>query len=227
MKHRFYQKSTTEQFRIQLLVGLFALSLFLTSVYISWISGFFLIGIVVFYLMVSIVAPFFDVPALKKNGDLTYHSPLFLSEPPKNGVIKVHGGTLLDYIFVIDYQRKGGQRTKFILQQYLEGLLNLMEELPPESKNSRVRGTSYIINEKTAQKIGFQVVETDFADTLILTLNYFNVMVNLCIAKGTLTFPNIYKIKTFETSLDELLNKKELIQYLIERLKPQNSHPKF
>mgnify|MGYP006192488937 FL=1 len=112
--------------------------------------------------MVSIIAPFYDVPALKKTGDLTYHSSLFVSERPKNGIIKVHGGTLLDYIFVIDHQSKGPQRTKFILQEYLEGLLNLMEELPPESKNSRVRGTSYIINEKTSQRIGFQVVETDF-----------------------------------------------------------------
>lgn len=226
MKHRFYQKSTTEQFRIQLLVGLFALSLILTSVYISWISGFFLIGIVVFYLMVSIVAPFFDVPALKKNGDLTYHSPLFLSEPPKNGVIKVHGGTLLDY-FSSSTTKGKGATDKIYTAAVSRGTPKSYGRTPPESKNSRVRGTSYIINEKTAQKIGFQVVETDFADTLILTLNYFNVMVNLCIAKGTLTFPNIYKIKTFETSLDELLNKKELIQYLIERLKPQNSHPKF
>ena len=45
-------------------------------------------------------------------------------------MIKIHGGTLFDYVFVIDQKMNGKQRTNFIIQQYLEGLLNLIVSIP-------------------------------------------------------------------------------------------------
>jgi len=176
-----------------------------------------------------------------------YYSPLFLSEKPKNGRIKIHGGTLFDYYFVIDRKwngkqrtnfiiqqyleglladyyfvidRKwnGKQRTNFIIQQYLEGLLALIEEYKND-KHMKIRGTSYIINERTAEKMGFKIMQTDFLQKIILLYNYFNVLISNSIAKNKLAFPNLNKTKTFEADISQILQKKEYIEKLNKSLK--------
>jgi hypothetical protein len=41
---------------------------------------------------------------------MIYYSPLFITEKPKDGLIKIHGGTLFDYYFVIE--KKNEWKTK-------------------------------------------------------------------------------------------------------------------
>jgi hypothetical protein len=220
MKHRFYAKTKTEQYQILFLIGLVAFSIIISSFIVSWITGFYLIGILIFSIVLSIIAPFFDTPSLKKSGKLLYHSPLFLSETPNNGVIIIHGGTLFDYVFVLDKKMNGTQRTKLILQLYLQGLLNLIEEYESHKNNKlKVRGTSYIINQNTAERIGFKIQKTDFVQKLILTFNYFNILVSSSIAKKKVSFPNLNDTKTFEATLIDLIERKEYISKLNSRLK--------
>ena len=225
MKHGFYIKSKKEQNQIQFLIGFFALIIILTSLYISWKSGMYLFVILTFPITLSIIAPFFDTPSLKKSGGLIYYSPLFLSEKRRRGMIKIHGGTLFDYVFVIDQKMNGKQRTNFIIHQYLEGLLNLIEKNENnKSENIKIRGTSYIINDRTAQRIGFKVVKTDNIQKLILLYNYFNVLITYSIAKGKLSFPNLKETKTFETTLKELGKRKDFIRNLNAKLKSTIAH---
>lgn len=166
----------------------------------------------------SIIAPFFDVPSLKKEGKLNYHSLLFYAEKPKGGVIEIHGGTLFDYVFVFDEKLKGRQRMNFIIQQYLEGLLNLMEE-NDDKQTTMIRGTSYILNTRTAERLGFRIVKTDLLQRLILTYNYFNILITNSIAKGKLSFPKLKETKTIETELINLIERKYYIKDLNEKLK--------
>lgn len=149
---------------------------------------------------------------------MIYYSPLFIAERPKNGLIKIHGGTLFDYYFVIDKKMNGKQRTNFIIQQYLDGLLRLIEKYE-NNKKIKIKGTSYIINKRTAEKIGFEIVETDILQKIILIYNYFNILISNSIAKNKLSFPNINKTKTFETDMNQLLGRKEYIDKLNETLK--------
>ena len=168
----------------------------------------------------SLVAPFFDVPALKKSGDIIYYSPLFLAEKQKKDKITVHGGTLFDYFFVIDRNLNGRKRMNFILQQYLEGLNRLIDRLEQEnSENLTIHGTSYILNERTAQKLGFHVVQTDFLQRCNLIYNYFNLMVANSLAKGKWTFPRLGETKTFEAKLFDLIQRRDFIKNLEEKLK--------
>lgn len=114
----------------------------------------------------------------------------------------------------------GKQRTNFILQQYLEGLLNLIEENEiNKSENFKISGTSYIINERTAQRIGFKVIKTDIIQKFILIYNYFNVLITYSIAKDKLSFPKLKHTKTFEASLNELVYRKDFIRSLNGKLK--------
>ncbi|MFD2035188.1 hypothetical protein ACFSKL_10320 [Belliella marina] len=202
------------------MIGLLALIVILTSLFISWKTGIYGFVILTFPITLSIIAPFFDTPSLKKSGSLKYYSSLFLAEKPKDGVVKIHGGTLFDYVFVIDQKMNGKQRSDFIIQQYLEGLLNLIEESEAcESENITIRGTSYIINDRTAQRMGFDVVRTDYVQKLILIYNYFNLLITYSIAKGRLSFPKLNRTITFEGKLNELVKRREFIRNLNEKLK--------
>ena len=220
MIHRFYIKSKKEQIQIQLLIALLALIVILIASIISWITGVYLFVALVLPIALSIIAPFFDTPSLKKSGGLIYYSALFLTEKPKNGLIKIHGGTLFDYVFVLDLKMNGKQRTNCIIQQYLEGLLNLIEEKQNSNyQNIKIRGTSYIISDRTAQRIGFKIIKTDYIQRLLLIYNYFNILITYSIAKGKLSFPKLKETKTFETTLNELVDRKDFISSLNDKLK--------
>lgn len=220
VQHGFYAKTRRQQNQLLLLMGLTFFVVILLLVFISWITRFYFIGILLIPITLSVIAPFIDTPALKKSGKLIYHSLLFLSEKEKNGIIKIHGGTLFDYVFVIDKKMNGNQRTNFILQQYLQGLLNLIEENENSNVNDlTIRGTSYIINDRTARRVGFKSVRTDNIQKLILIYNYFNVLITYSIAKGKLSFPKLGASKTFEANLSTLVEKKEYIGNLHNKLK--------
>ncbi len=223
MKHDFYLKSKKEQNKIQILIGLCALTAILVFSFVSILLGVYVLAIFAFTITISIIAPFYDTPSLKRSGNLIYHSPLFISEKPKKGLIKIHGGTLFDYVFVIDRKMNGNLRTKFILQQYVEGLLGLIDQYENSpSQDLKIRGTSYIINERTAKRTGFEVTETDSIQTLILIYNYFNLLISCSIAKGKLSFPNLKEIKTFETTLENLIDQKDFLSNMNEKLKRTN-----
>ncbi len=167
-----------------------------------------------------LLAPFIDTPTLVKNGKLKYYSSLLLAENEKNNSISIHGGTLFDYYFIFDKNSSGTERKKIILQQYLEGLLNLTKHYENSScKNLNIKGTTYIINENTAKKLGFKSKQPEFIQTIILILNYPNLMVTKSIASKKLSFPNLTNIRTYETSLENLIANTEKIKIINKRIK--------
>jgi hypothetical protein len=218
LNHRFYNKTKKEQNKILIVIAICSLAILILSILISIYSGIYLIGILMFSIILSIIAPFFDMPSLKKSGKMIYYSPLFLTEKPKNGLTKIHGGTLFDYYFVIDRKMNGKQRTDFIIQQYLQGLLSFIETHKKDTQ-MKIYGTSYIINERTAEKIGFKITKTDLFQKIILTYNYFNILISSSIAKNKLAFPKLNKTKTFEANISQLLERKEYIEKLNKSLK--------
>ena len=125
---------------------------------------------------------------------------------------------MFDYYFVIDRKMNGAQRTNFIIQQYVEGLLSFLEAHKDDTR-LKIRGTSYIINERTAEKMGFEMVETDILRKALLMYNYFNVLVSNSIAKNKLSFPNLKKTRTFEADISRLTERKEYIERLNQALK--------
>jgi hypothetical protein len=220
MKHRYYSKTNKKQKQIQLKIGVIALSLNLIVLFFSVLSGLYLLLLLSITITLSIIAPFFDIPAAKKRGKLIYYSSLFIAEKEKKGIIKVHGGSLFDYVFVIDKSLSGMQRTNFILQKYLEGILNLIKDCEENQNTSlKIKGTSYILNERTAKKIGFEIVRTELIQTLILSYNYVNILISNSFAKRKLSFPKLNNVKTFETNLEKLIKRRAFIEKLNERLK--------
>jgi len=219
MNHPFYLKSSKEQRRIQLKIAIVALFIYLIVLLMSFFSGLYMLLFLSIIITISIIAPFFDIPSLKESGKLIYFSSLFVAEKENNRVVKIHGGSLFDYVFVIDKTLNGKQRTNFIVQKYLEGILNLIENYEKKGDTSVViKGTSYILNERTAEKLGLKILKTYAVQKFILIFNYANILISNSIAKRKISFPKLKEIKTFESSIEELIKRKEYIKVLNDRL---------
>ncbi len=95
LNHRFYTKSIKEQNKILFIIAISAIAIILLSIILSIYSKIYLIGIFTIIIVLSIIAPFYDMPSLKKNGSVIYFSSLLISEKPKNGLIKIHGGDFI------------------------------------------------------------------------------------------------------------------------------------
>ncbi|QDO92590.1 hypothetical protein FNB79_00865 [Formosa sediminum] len=223
LNHRFYKKNKKEQLKIQFRIVLLALCIMAFACFISWYTGFYFIAVATAIIVLTIIAPFIDTPTMKASGKLIYYSPVFITEPINGTTIRAHGGTLFDYVFVLRKSMTANQRTTYILQQQLQGLLNFIDAHDVTTSNLKIVGTSYIINEKTAKRLGFKTVNTEGIQLLILYFNYFNILLSNSIAKNKLAFPKLSKTKTFETDLNQLRASKattsKLNQLLQQKLK--------
>jgi hypothetical protein len=220
VKHTFFQKSKKEQDRIQLLISIGASLVVLLTVLVSYYSGIYPLAVVSAAIVLSVIAPFFSTPALKEEGKIIYYSPLLLAEREKEGTLILHGGTLFDYLFTIDRKLSGPQRTRLIIISYLEGLIDLIDHYQAQ-QNSRVRvkGTSYILNWKTAQKLGFTVAKAGISQKLLFVYNYVNLVLVKSMAKASLSFPDLKEIITLEADVASLIHRKHYILQLHSKLK--------
>ncbi|WP_139262946.1 hypothetical protein [Flammeovirga pacifica] len=172
-----------------------------------------------FFFSLSIIAPFIDVPSMVKSGKITYHSLFFLAEKENKGVIKVHGGTLFDYYFVFQKNMKGQERTKLVIYEYLKGLKNLIES---QNQDIIIEGTSYIINERTAKKLGLKKVQTNSSQLIILIFNYFNLAMSISLVKRKLHLPNLSNLNTYQGEVSAIKSKEVFIDKMISRLDANN-----
>jgi len=170
-------------------------------------------------LILTVLAPFIDTPQGKRNGSLIYYTPLFITEKEKDGKIVIHGGTLFDYHYMIDRNWKGKQRIRFILSQYILGLVELSESFSEkEAEKITLEGTSYILNDRTAEKLGFHRKRTNLLQQFILTYNYLQILLANSIAKGKLSFPAIGRVSTFTAPLSTIKANKNYLCKLAEKL---------
>jgi hypothetical protein len=216
-ENKYFHLSKLKQRIFRFKLSLTALVVILISVLLPLFVSVYLWPIVPILcsIVLSVIAPFFDVPAMVKAGKLHYHSAMFLSEPKRKGIIKIHGGTLFDYYFNIDRKLGGSQRTAFVLSAFLTGLLDLVQQ---ETDETKLVGTSYFLNERTAKKIGFTKVRTDNLQGLISYFNYFNLMFSNYLIKGRLTFPSMRSIGTYSARVSEIRKNKSYILGLREKL---------
>lgn len=195
---------------------LIALSAFLVVAVISWITSWYLLLLIGIGLILSVLAPFVDTPQGQRTGKLIYYSPLFITEKEKKGKVIIHGGTLFDYYYVVPRNFSGNRRRRLILRQYAIGLLNLLEAFENRKEEIELKGTSYIINKRTAKKLGFHTAPTDGLQQLILLYNYIPVTWSYSIAKGKLSFPSILKAQTFVAPLTEIDKNKAYLKRLVK-----------
>ena len=163
----------------------------------------------------SVLAPFFDVPAMVRRGKLRYYSSFLLAEPEEGGMLTLHGGTLFDYYFTLAPAATGVQRQQRVVQGYLRGLLAILEEEPD---SVMVRGTSYIMSHTTASRLGFRNVPTPGTRGLTLVLNYLPLTVGLSYVRRRLTWPRIQRLATYEALVGDLRKRRAYLETILRRL---------
>jgi hypothetical protein len=219
MQNRFFVKTQKQQHVIQfkILICAIFLNIVLGSA-LYLLEASFLIFVII-SITLSIIAPFIDVPSGIKNGNLIYYSPLLIGEAVKNKILKLHGGTLFDYYYVLNRRTNYSERKRQVFKGYIDGLLNVIEKYETTPQNAiRIKATSYIINTRTAQKIGLHKVKTDFLGAMIIYFNYFNLLCSLSMLNAKLTFPNMDNVCSFEGDLNDLMCKKDYLLALKSRI---------
>jgi len=217
-QHPYFAKTSAEQNRYMLYAIGITVMIGATALLLFWWLHLLFVGILICFILITLLAPFVDVPGMVKAGKLSYHSVFLLAEAPKDGVLNLHGGTLFDYVYVLDFKASGKARTAFILQHYLEGLLHLIATYEQQEAPLTLRWTSYIVNQRTAARLGFKPQPKDGLQQLILAFNYGNLLVSNSLAKGKLSFPKLSATQTYEASLEDLMVRKAYIKQLLKRM---------
>ncbi|GAB3336180.1 hypothetical protein GCM10027429_19200 [Marivirga atlantica] len=219
-EHPFYQKSSKEKRAFYFKLVFFAiLANALLSLLFYLVSPLILpLGFLFIAISLSCLAPFIDTPSLVKSGKLGYLSPMLLMEKEKHGVVKLHGGTLLDYTFLFQKDWPTNKRRKFVMREMISGLIELLKKLESDEKQIVFRGSSYILNAKTLRRFGFETQSVDGFQYIILILNFAPLTIAKSMVDKRLSFPNLSNVNTFEISYADLKAHKEKLYKLREKL---------
>lgn len=161
-------------------------------------------------------APFFTL-----TGMYQYLSPMLLVFGANDKKYDLHNGTSFDYLFVMRKIKPGIEMRKKMLSYYLEGLLKVVEkietkELPEEIT---VRGSSYFFSERTAERLGFKLSKTNWAEKFNILLNYLDLLWMYSASQGKLAFPSIVNTKTAAIAGKDLVTNKDHLFNLYAYLK--------
>lgn len=220
LDHPFFQKTRKEQARFQRKLALTSLLILVATGALLFLVGLLPLLAVAVAILLSILAPFFDVPGLVRAGKLQYYSPFLLAEAERKGTVVLHAGTLFDFYFLFPKTMPASQRKRLVLTGMIDGLVDLIEDY--EERGARgvtIRTTSYILNGRNAARLGLEKQPTDGLQTLLLYFNYFNLSASYSLLNRRLRFPSVRSVETFEGNLAKLSENKSLLESLRSSLR--------
>ena len=110
-------------------------------------------------------------------------------------MIELHSCGSFDYPFVMRKIKAGIEIRNRILTFHLEGLLNIIKEIEigsiPQSVN--IVGTSYFFNERTLNKLGFELKKPSLFYRVNLFANFIDVIWMYSVSQGHFLIPKIWK----------------------------------
>ena len=167
------------------------------------------------------ISQFLYTPLFKLTGGYTYYSPMLLGYMANEQQIDLHSGTSFDYLFVFRNQRAGVSLRNKLLKYHCEGLLNIISQIEnkriPESV--QIVGTSYFFNERTLQKLGFQIEKASLFYRANLFINFIDLFWMYSLSCGKVSFPALWDAKKARTQGATLLAHKKSLELLYARLK--------
>ena len=167
------------------------------------------------------ISQFLYTPLFKLTGGYTYYSPMLLGYMVNEQQIDLHSGTSFDYLFVFRNQRAGVSLRNKLLMYHCEGLLNIISQIEnkriPESV--QIVGTSYFFNERTLQKLGFQIEKASLFYRATLFINFIDLFWMYSLSHGKVSFPALWDAKKAAIKGDKLVAQKKYLEMLYSRLK--------
>ena len=196
------------------------------------LAGFFLAVLIIekgydqplFYLAFVLYVPisqFLYTPLFTLTGGYTYYSPMLLGYMSNEKQIDLHSGTSFDHLFVLRNCKPGIELRNRLLAYHLEGLLYLISLIEnkqiPESVT--LVGTSYFFNDRTLQRLGFQIEKASTFYRANLFLNFIDLFWMYSLSRGKVSMPALWEAKKARIQGAALVAQKVNLEVLYGRLK--------
>lgn len=173
------------------------------------------------FVLYILFSQFAFTPFFKLTGVYTYYSPMLLGYMSNDKQIDLHSGGSFDYLLVMRKYSAGVEIRYRLLMYHLEGLKNLIvlikNRMIPETVS--IVGTSYFFNDRTLQKIGFEMVKPSIFYRINLFANFIDLIWMYSLSKGEFSVPKVWNAKKAIISGSGLIENKKSIIDLYERMK--------
>lgn len=159
-------------------------------------------------------------PIFRLSGIYKYYSAMLIGYMANKLQIDLHSGGSFDYLFVMRKYKMGISFRKRLLTYHIEGLLNIISEI----ENGKIPhsviivGTSYFFNERTINKLGFEQQKPSLFYRFNLFVNFIDLTWMYSIAQGRFAIPKLWKANKAQIEGGKLLEKKEMIKLLYNRM---------
>ena len=182
----------------------------------------------IFYLLFIIYVPigqFALTPFFRLIGIYRYYSPMLLGYMANHLQIDLHNGGSFDYLFVMRKYKAGNKMRNALLIYHLEGLINLIQLIEnksiPETVN--IVGTSYFFNNRTLDKMGFEIVNPSLFYRVNLFVNFIDLVWMYSLSQGKLSIPKVWNAKKARITGAKLIESKQQIEELYEKMKTKTT----
>ncbi len=171
------------------------------------------------------ISQFLFTPIYKLTGGYTYYSPMLLGYMANDKQIDIHSGTSFDHLFVLRKYKSGTPLRNRIMMYHLDGLLKLIQLIEdkhiPESVN--IIGTSYFFNERTLDKLGFQIEKATLFYRINLFINFIDLFWMYSLSKGKFAIPAVWDAKKAKITGGALVAQKTKFEGLYQKLEAKQS----
>ena len=167
------------------------------------------------------ISQFLYTPFFKLTGGYTYYSPMLLGYMANEKQIDLHSGTGFDYLFVLRNCKPGIELRNRLLAYHLEGLLQLISliENKQVSESVTIVGTSYFFNDRTLQKLGFQIEKASTFYRANLFINFIDLCWMYSLSRGKVSMPALWDAKKASIQGAALVAQKSKLEALYRQLK--------
>ncbi len=208
--NRFYSWSQRKQY-LYFVVCVFTGLLILTSIILSLILLPFH-GLILFWILypfIFVVAQMIDTPTMVQRGKLVYFSTFFLVEHVEDKRLRIHAGTIFDYLFAFHWKHRGTAARKIVVQEFILGMKDFAMFLQNSeiSPDTIIEGSSYFFSAKNAKKFGFDLEEAAPSTKFLLIINFLVVFLQYSFIQGRAAFPPIHKVKGAFATKAKLISK--------------------
>jgi len=177
------------------------------------------IGYLLFLFYIPI-GQFFFTPFFKLVGVYNYYSPMLLGYMPSNIQIDLHSGGSFDYLFVMRKYSPGFEMKKRLLLFHIEGLRNIAQLIEDKTIPASVTivGTSYFFSDRSAQKMGFELINPSLFYRINLFVNIFDLTWMYSLSQGKWSLPKVWQAKKVQISGQKLVENKGQLELLYNKL---------
>jgi hypothetical protein len=173
--------------------------------------------LVIFYVPIGQFSftPFFTLLGVYK-----YYSPMLLGYTPSDSQIDLHSGGSFDYLFVMRKYKSGIEMRNRLLLFQLEGLKKIIQLIEDKevSESVNIVGTSYFFSDRTAKKIGFELIDPSLFYRINLFANFLDLAWMYSLSQGKWAIPKVWKAKKVQITGQKLLENKGQLEALYDKL---------